>query len=67
MTAARYTGWMRKGTEPGTIVAELIDEWSWVIKITGVRDAETGAYRLTGELGDPPANLRVPAIDGESA
>ena len=61
---ARYTGWLRKGDAPDTIQGELVDEWQWRIVITGIRDPD-GGYRLTGVLGEPPASLRVPAIDGE--
>ena len=61
---ARYTGWLKRG-DNGTVEAELCDEWGWRIAITGTFDEATRQYVLTGTLGEPPAMLRVAAIDTE--
>ena len=61
---ARYTGWLKRG-DNGTVEARITDEWGWSIDITGRFDEATRQYVLTGLLGEPPAALRVPAIDTE--
>lgn len=63
--SARYTGWLKRG-ENGTVEAELRDQWGWCIVITGMFDPRTRQYVLSGILGEPPAALRVAAIDAES-
>ena len=65
MTDTVYTGWLKKGTETGTIVGELTDRWNWRIAIAGTFDEATRQYVLTGTLGEPPAALRVAATDAE--
>jgi hypothetical protein len=58
-----WTGWIRKGELPGTIVGELRDSWLWPIAITGYLDKEGGGYVLQGRLGKVPDNMRIEAID----
>jgi hypothetical protein len=58
-----WTGWIRKGELPGTIVGELVDNWLWPIAITGYLDKEGGGYVLQGRLGKVPENLRLEGID----
>ena len=60
-----WRGELRKGDAPGTIVGRMSDKWGWCVAIHGERQAD-GSYALTGTLGEPPACLRVPAIDGEA-
>ena len=60
----KYTGWLKRGADPDTIVGEIKDAWGWVIRLTGKRDP-AGGYVLEGELGEAPKALRVAAIDGE--
>ena len=64
--SARYTGWLKRG-DNGTVEAELRDEWGWSIDITGTFDESSRTYRLEGVLGEPPAALRVAAIDEPAA
>jgi hypothetical protein len=61
--ATIWTGWIKKGELPGTIVGELRDSWNWVVTLAGSIDKESGGYSLQGRLGAPPATLRVEAID----
>ena len=61
--ATIWTGWIRKGELPGTIVGELRDSWGWVVTLAGAVDPEGGGYSLQGRLGAAPATLRVEAID----
>lgn len=58
-----WTGWIKKGELPGTIVGELRDSWLWPIAITGYLDKEGGGYVLQGRLGKVPDNLHIEAID----
>jgi hypothetical protein len=58
-----WTGWIRKGELPGTIVGELKDSWGWPIAIAGTLDKEGGGYVLQGRLGKVPENLRLEGID----
>jgi len=58
-----WTGWIRKGELPGTIVGELKDSWGWPIAIAGTLDKEGGGYVLQGRLGKVPENLRLDGID----
>ncbi len=58
-----WTGWLKRGELPGTVVGELLDNWQWPIAITGYLDKEGGGYVLQGRLGKVPATLRVEAID----
>ena len=58
-----WTGWIRKGELPGTIVGELVDSWGWPIAIAGTLDKEGGGYVLQGRLGKVPDNLHIEAID----
>jgi hypothetical protein len=68
MTAApQYTGELRRGTEPNTVVGRLVDSFGWVIELRGVMDPETRAYVLTGVLGPTPPSLHIEAIDGPRA
>jgi len=61
--ATIWTGWIRKGELPGTIVGELRDSWNWVVTLAGSIDKEGGGYSLQGRLGPAPESLRVEAID----
>ena len=61
--ATIWTGWIRKGELPGTIVGVLVDSWLWPIAITGYLDKEGGGYVLQGRLGKVPDNLHIEAID----
>ena len=61
--ATIWTGWIRKGELPGTIVGELVDHWGWVVTLAGSIDKESGGYVLEARLGPVPATLRVEAID----
>ena len=36
--ATIWTGWIRKGELPGTIVGELRDHWNWVVTLAGSID-----------------------------
>jgi hypothetical protein len=58
-----WTGWIRKGELPGTIVGELKDSWGWPIAIAGTLDKEGGGYVLQGRLGKVPENLQLEGID----
>lgn len=58
-----WTGWIRKGELPGTIVGELVDGWGWPIAIAGTLDKEGGGYVLQGRLGKVPENLQLEGID----
>lgn len=62
MTAPQYTGELRKGDSPGSVVAEIRDRWGWEIHLTGTLTAP-GVYTLTGTLGPVPDALRVPLLD----
>ena len=62
--APHYTGELRKGEEPGTVVGTLKDAWGWEIAITGTLVAGTATYALTGVLGAVPDSLRIETIDG---
>ena len=62
--ATIWTGWIKRGELPGTIVGELVDHWGWVVTLAGAVDKEGGGYSLQGRLGAVPATLRVEAIDG---
>jgi hypothetical protein len=66
-TAPQYTGELRRGTEPNTVVGEIRDQFGWVIHITGTLDPATRAYALTGTLGATPAALHIATIDGPRA
>ena len=61
--ATIWTGWIRKGELPGTIVGELRDSWNWVVTLAGALDHEGGGYSLQGRLGPAPDSLRIEAID----
>jgi len=64
MPSTAFTGQIKRGDTPNTVVGYLKEHpWGWTIRIFGTRD-ESGGYTLTGELGDPPAGLRIEAIDG---
>lgn len=60
-TRPKYTGTLRRGTEPGTIVGSIFDAWNWEITLHGVRQ-EDGSYKLTGDLGETPPSLRLPVL-----
>ncbi len=61
--ATIWTGWIRRGELPGTIVGVLVDSWGWTVTLAGALDQEGGGYTLQGRLGPVPATLRVEAID----
>lgn len=64
--APQYTGELRKGDEPGTVVGTIRDIFGWPIEIRGTLDKATGTYVLEGRLGRVPDTLRIEAIDGEA-
>jgi hypothetical protein len=61
--ATIWTGWIKRGELPGTIVGVLVDSWGWTVTLAGALDQEGGGYSLQGRLGKAPDNLRVDAID----
>ena len=61
----QYTGRIDRAPD-GTIIGRLVDQFGWEIVITGQRDPDAGGYVLQGRVGEPPASLRIPAIDGEA-
>ena len=61
--ATIWTGWIKRGELPGTIVGELVDSWGWVVTLAGAVDKGGGGYALQGRLGKPPDSLLVEAID----
>ena len=61
--ATIWTGWIKRGELPGTIVGVLVDSWGWTVTLAGALDQEGGGYSLQGRLGPAPATLRVEAID----
>ncbi len=61
--ATIWTGWIKRGELPGTIVGELRDSWGWTVTLAGALDQEGGGYSLQGRLGKAPDSLRVDAID----
>lgn len=63
MNEPGYTGTLRKGEEPGTVVGELVDTWGWRLTLFGTLDRDTGTYTLTGTLGDTPPSLRLPGLE----
>lgn len=58
-----WTGWLKRGELPGTVVGELVDSWGWPIALAGTIDKENGGYVLQGRLGKVPDNLRLEGID----
>ena len=62
VTTAPWTGTLSRGTEPNTVVVVVRDTWGWEITLRGERAAD-GTYPLAGDIGPPPACLRVPALD----
>jgi hypothetical protein len=65
--ATIWTGWIKRGELPGTIVGVLVDSWGWTVTLAGALDQEGGGYSLQGRLGAAPATLRVEAIDEPTA
>ena len=61
--ATIWTGWIKRGELPGTIVGVLVDSWGWTVTLAGALDQEGGGYSLQGRLGKPPESLLVEAID----
>ena len=61
--ATIWTGWIKRGELPGTIVGELKDSWGWTVALAGSLDKEGGGYALQGRLGKAPDSLLVEAID----
>jgi hypothetical protein len=61
--ATIWTGWIKRGELPGTIVGELKDHWGWTVTLAGALDQEGGGYSLQGRLGKVPDSLRIDAID----
>ncbi len=61
--ATIWTGWLKRGELPGTVVGQLVDHWGWVVTLAGAVDKEGGGYSLQGRLGPVPATLRIEAID----
>jgi hypothetical protein len=63
-TAPQYTGELRRGTEPSTVIGRLVDSFGWVIELRGTLDPATREYRLEGRLGATPPSLHIDTIDG---
>jgi hypothetical protein len=63
-TAPQYTGELRRGTEPNTVVGSITDSWGWVIELRGTLNPVTRGYVLEGRLGATPPALHIAAIDG---
>ena len=61
--ATIWTGWIKRGELPGTIVGVLVDSWGWTVTLAGALDQEGGGYSLQGRLGKAPDNLHIEAID----
>lgn len=66
MTDAIWHGALRRGQD-GTVVGHLTDRWGWRVEITGVFNEGAREYELTGMLAEPPATLRVAALDEPAA
>jgi hypothetical protein len=65
MPDAAFTGHLKRGDVPDTIVGVLTETpTGWSINIIGTRNA-SGGYTLTGTLGKPPAWLHLG--DGDPA
>lgn len=64
MTSGRYTGRLKRLPD-GRLEGWISDQWGWEIALTAEVDRVTGDWVLEGQLGEPPAALRVPAIDDE--
>ena len=60
---AKWTGWLKRGDEAGTVVGELKDSWGWPIEITGRLDKDAGGYVLEGRTGTIPESMAVPIVD----
>ncbi len=58
MTDAAFTGHLKRGDVPDTIVGVIKDSWGWEIHLIGTRDP-SGGYTLSGTLGPTPPNLRL--------
>ena len=66
MPSIPFAGHLDKGDVAGTVVGYLKEQpWGWTIRIFGTRDP-AGGYTLTADFGDPPAGLRIEAIDGST-
>lgn len=63
--SGRYTGRLKRLPD-GRLEGWLVDEWNWRLALVGEVDRVTGDWVLTGQLGEPPAALRVPAIDDKT-
>lgn len=63
--SAQWTGTVDKGSDPNTVVVVVRDGWGWTATLRGTLKPG-GGYALVGTLGEPPAALRIPAIDGEA-
>lgn len=63
MNPYRWTGTLRRGTEPDTIVGILTDTFGFTIAITGTRTAE--GYTLVGVPGSTPEAYSLPGDDDE--
>jgi hypothetical protein len=53
-----YTGQLRRGDAPNTIVGTVRDVWGWEICLIGTPDAG-GGYTISGTLGPTPPTLRL--------
>ncbi len=51
MTDALYTGHLKRGDGPNTVVGYIQDAWEWIVRLTGTRDVG-GGYTLSGGFGD---------------
>jgi hypothetical protein len=66
-TAPQYTGELRRGDAPNTVVGSITDSWGWRIELRGTLGPATRAYVLTGTLGPVPPALHIATIDGPRA
>jgi hypothetical protein len=57
----QYTGHLRRGSDPDTVVGVIQDEWGWKITLVGTRHP-SGGYILAGTLGDTPKFQRIAAL-----
>lgn len=64
VSSGRYTGRLKR-VAGGRLEGWIADQWGWEIALMGEVDRVTGDWVLEGQLGEPPASLRVPAIDDE--
>lgn len=62
-TGYRWSGHIRKGDAPDSIVGSLVDPFGFSIEITGQK--VDGRYELVGIPGAVPAEFWIPGLDDE--